>query len=44
MQLATACHANHTLDGPMDAQGSEIAKGYIFEIPTKNPSLLLPYF
>ena len=37
--LATTFHVNHTLDGPMYARGSEMAKCYIFEIPTKNSSL-----
>ena len=34
IQCATVCHANHTLDRPMDARGLETAKYYIFEVQT----------
>ena len=36
-----AFHANHALDGPMDARVSEIAKCYIFEIPPKTKFITL---
>ena len=39
MQWATAFHANHSLDAPMDPRGSENVKCHMFEIPTKNSSL-----
>ena len=44
MQWAIVFYANHSLDSPVDAYGLENAKCYIFEIPTKNSSLFLPYF
>ena len=39
-----ALHANHFLDDPMGARGSENANCYIFEIPPKSLNLFLPYF